>query len=101
MNSMKKPKKMSKYRIRTAEFKGYDDDGCANYLLKFNQSLQHTGRYNHIERGLNTPKLDEAKEEAKELLSDLSYVDNHNALDAVRNSLGRLKSIINKLENNE
>ena len=44
---------MKKYKVIASKFIGYNDSGSATYEITFNQSLEHTGRFQGIEKGLD------------------------------------------------
>lgn len=41
------------YKLISSKFIGYSENGNATYEITFNKSLQHTGRFQGIEKGLN------------------------------------------------
>jgi len=50
------------YRVVSSTFKG-SQNGLYTYELTFNQSLEHTGKFSGIEKGLNDYTKNEYKEE--------------------------------------
>lgn len=62
---------MKKYEVVMHKFLGYDPDGSATYEIKFNQSLEHTGRFSGIEDGLNNYVRKEIRKEAAGSFSNL------------------------------
>jgi hypothetical protein len=45
--------KNKEYIVVMHKFIGYSPSGSATYEITFNKSLEHTGRFNGIEDGLN------------------------------------------------
>ena len=68
--------KQEGYKIRMTKFLGSDEYGYT-YEIKFNKSLEHTGRYEGIEQGLDAYVKREAKEEVansfKRLMASIIY----------------------------
>ena len=55
------------------KFIGYSETGSATYEITFNKSLEHTGRFNGIEDGLNTYCKKERRTDITENLKRLLY----------------------------
>lgn len=53
MKNNEKVKMKEPYRVTATKFIGYGYNGSATYEITFNKSLEHTGRFTGIERGLN------------------------------------------------
>jgi hypothetical protein len=66
--------KESKYRVVAHKFIGYDGDGEATYEIRFNKSLEHTGRFKGIEDGLNSYYKKEISSDVVDGFKNLWYL---------------------------
>ena len=66
-------KKDTPYRVEMYKFIGYDEAGSATYEITFNKSLEHSGRFQGIEDGLNKYCAKERRTDVADSFKDLWY----------------------------